>query len=366
MERRIRVCMIVPQSDVKGGIAAVVNGYRGSRLEQDCEVRYVESYCDGGRLRKFGKALCAYLLFHRELRKHRPDVVHIHSSFGPSFYRKMPFILMSAGAGIPIVNHIHGSAIEELYERAPGWKQSLVRNIYGKCATIIVLSHEWKERIAQIVPRERIVIVENYSVLSVKAPTKESAASKQILFLGVIEKDKGCFDFPAIMEEVRAEVPQARLLSAGVGDIHGVQNLLRQRGQEEAVLFPGWIRGQEKDRALRESAVFLLPSYHEAMPMSVLEAMGYGLPIVSTNVGGIPRLVEEGRNGFLLAPGDTAGMAKALVCLLNEEERRERYGKESLRLVREKFGLEEHISRLEKIYGRVLKQAETEAAKAGE
>lgn len=106
-----RVCMIVPNRMVKGGIAAVVNGYRGSQLEKDYEITYVESYKDGSKFDKLLKGICGYFHFAYVLMFHKPDVVHIHSSFGPSFYRKMPFIYMASWRKIPIVNHIHGGFV---------------------------------------------------------------------------------------------------------------------------------------------------------------------------------------------------------------------------------------------------------------
>ena len=99
-----RVCMVVPNRMVKGGIAAVVNGYRGSQLEKDYEITYVESYKDGSKFDKLLKGICGYFHFAYVLMFHKPDLVHIHSSFGPSFYRKMPFIYMASWRKIPIVN----------------------------------------------------------------------------------------------------------------------------------------------------------------------------------------------------------------------------------------------------------------------
>ncbi len=349
-DKKLTVAMIVPQADVQGGIAAVVNGYRGSRLEQDCCIEYIESYRDGSAMDKLRKGLKAYAQFRALLRRHRPDVVHIHSSFGPSFYRKMPFILMSKRAGIPVVNHIHGAEFGPFYADASKAKRRLVRRIYGKCDRFLVLSEEWAERIGQIVPRERITILENYSIRAVEAPTKESCTSHQILFLGEIGRRKGGYDMPEILRLVKEKVPDVQLVIAGAGDREGVSGLLKEKGCLEAASFPGWLRGREKDRALRESAVFLLPSYDEGMPMSVLDAMGYGLPIVSTKVGGIPQLVKEGVNGYLCAPGDTRAMADALTLLLKEKDRRQQAGMESLRIVEKRFGLSHHLDVLEQVY----------------
>ena len=119
-----RVCMVVPNRMVKGGIAAVVNGYRGSQLEKDYEITYVESYKDGSKFDKLLKGICGYFHFAYVLMFHKPDLVHIHSSFGPSFYRKMPFIYMASWRKIPIINHIHGADFDEFYVNAPEGKKA--------------------------------------------------------------------------------------------------------------------------------------------------------------------------------------------------------------------------------------------------
>ena len=160
-----KICMVVQDSLVKGGIAAVVNGYRGSRLEKDYEIIYVESYKDGGKITKLLKGIGGYFHFAKVLVWDKPELVHIHSSFGPSFYRKMPFIIMASCARVPIVNHIHGADFNVFYLNASSKKKKLINKIYNRCDKLIALSEEWKERLMKIVPENKICIIENYSVL---------------------------------------------------------------------------------------------------------------------------------------------------------------------------------------------------------
>ena len=140
-----KVCMIVQNPMVKGGIAAVVNGYRGSQLESDFNIIYVESYKDGGKFIKLLKAITSYFKFANVLLFNKPDLVHIHSSFGPSFYRKIPFIYMASWFNIPIINHIHGADFYEFFVNASKKKKKLIKKVYGKCDKLIALSEEWKE-----------------------------------------------------------------------------------------------------------------------------------------------------------------------------------------------------------------------------
>lgn len=345
----MHVCMIVPNKAVKGGIASVVNGYRGSDLEKHYRVTYVESYQDGSKWEKFTKALGGYRAFYRLLKKDRPDLVHIHSSFGPSFYRKIPFILWSASRGIPVVNHIHGAEFDRFYENASTSKRRRVRSVYQKCTRFIVLSEEWKEKIAQIVPVEKIDVIENYCVL----PEKGYDAGRrrnQILFLGALEERKGCYDIPVILEGVKRKCPDARLVMAGDGQTEQVKEAFAKKNLLSEVEFTGWVRGQEKVRLLQQSAVFLFPSYNEGMPVAVLEAMGYGLGIVTTTVGGIPQLIAHGKSGFLETPGDLPVMAEAVGRLLQDEGLCRGMGETARKTVEQKYSLKMHLQKVEETY----------------
>ena len=349
----MKICMIVPNPEVKGGIASVVNGYRESRLEKQHEIAYVESYRDGSRWQKLLKALSGYAYFFRQILGNRPDVVHIHSSFGPSFYRKIPFIYLSSFFKIPVVNHIHGAEFDGFYQNASQRKRRQVQKVYGKCNRLIVLSQEWKMLISQIVPAEKIDVLENYCILP-DASALQNKKRGQILFLGELGERKGCFLLPEILKKVREKCPDCHLVMAGDGQITQVRAAFEAEELMSCVEFPGWVRTDEKDKLLQESNIFLFPTYHEGMPMAVLEAMSYGLGIVTTNVGGIPKLIIPGETGFMEVPGDVESMAADVVRLLKEEALCVALGRQAKKLAEEKYSLEGHLRQLEKIYEKVV------------
>lgn len=341
--------MIVPNPAVKGGIASVVNGYRDSELEQKYEINYVESYRNGNKWQKLGKALSGYCSFIRQLVFHKPDIVHIHSSFGPSFYRKMPFIYLSSLCNIPVINHIHGADFEEFYERASAVKQKRIAKVYGKCAKVLVLSEEWKNNIGRFVPSERIAVLENYCNIPGE-PYDSGRNMKQVLFLGELGSRKGCYDIPDIWEKVVRQVPEARLVMAGDGEAEQIRGAFAERNLTSQVFFPGWVRGEDKERLFRESAIFLFPSYHEGMPMAVLEAMSYGMGIVTTAVGGIPGLIRNGESGYVRQPGDTETISSDVIRLLADQDRCTAYGNRAREYAKENYSRERHLERLSEIY----------------
>lgn len=348
-KEKMKICMIVPNPAVKGGIASVVEGYRSSVLEQNHEINYVESYCDGSKWKKLLKAISGYCCFVKQILYNRPDVVHIHSSFGPSFYRKMPFIYLSQWAGIPIVNHIHGAEFGSFYEKASKRKKKLVQKVYGKCSRLIVLSKEWKEAVSQIVPADKIDVVENYCILP-QEPYDMGRKPQQILFLGELGERKGCFDIPVILDKVRQVCPQVHLVMAGDGQMEPVKAAFSIRNLMSYVEFPGWVRREEKRKLLQESAVFLFPTYYEGMPMAVLEAMSYGMGIVTTETGGIPKLICHGENGYMEKPGELDLIAKDVITLLQDNEKCSYLGRQARAYAKQQYGLDVHIQKLEQIY----------------
>ena len=134
------------------------------------------------------------------------------------------------------------------------------------------------------------------------------------------------------------------------GDIGNIKKASLERNIQNNISFPGWLDEIERDHYLKMSDIFFLPSYTEGMPMSILEAMGYGLPVVSTNIGGIPDLVKNNENGYLSDPGNTDEMAENILSILNNEKKRIQMGKKSLEIVREKYSLDKHIEKLKAIY----------------
>lgn len=341
---------MVPDRLVKGGIASVVNGYREHDFGGKCEVSYIESYRNGSKWEKLAKALKGYLLFFREMILNKPDIVHIHSSFGPSFYRKMPFIYMACFRGVPVINHIHGAEFETFYLKASDRKKRRIRKVYGKCTMLIALSEEWKRNLESVVSPEKITVIENYCKIPDLSGTEKK---KQILFLGEIGKRKGCYDIPEIYGRVLEKGERLPLIMAGDGELAEVKKLFEDRDLLESVSFPGWVRGADKDKCLKESGIFLFPSYYEGMPMAVLEAMAYGMAIVTTRVGGIPHLLEDGGSGYLCEPGDIEGLSKRLLELSKDGDKRRKMGERARQKAIEEYSMESHIKKLMDLYDRV-------------
>lgn len=151
---------------------------------------------------------------------------------------------------------------------------------------------------------------------------------------------------------VRRSLPQARFVLVGAGPTEpSVRERAATLGLDGSVVFAG-----PRDDALRiagASDLFVLPSEQEGLPIALLEAMALGRPVVATRVGGIPEVVEDGRQGILVPPRDPAALAEAILALLGDPGRRARMGEEARRRAAD-FDLRRAVRRIEDVYEEVL------------
>ncbi len=111
-----------------------------------------------------------------------------------------------------------------------------------------------------------------------------------------------------------------RLIFAGDGYIDKCRQLAEDLGIADKCTFTGWIRDERKKEVIAKTHVFVLPSFGEGMPMTILEAKCAGIPSVSTNIAGIPDIIEDGKDGFLIEPGDIEALADRMAHYIDSPE----------------------------------------------
>ena len=140
-----------------------------------------------------------------------------------------------------------------------------------------------------------------------------------LLFLGLLAEDKGIYDLLDVIARHKTEFAgRLQLLIGGNGDAERVKNFIAQHGLIDIIKFAGWVSGEKKSQLFNTADAFILPSYHEGVPISILEAESYALPVISTQVGGIPEIVTG--NGILFKPGDKNAMYQAIVRMMTDEK----------------------------------------------
>ena len=349
-----RVLMVGTDLGGKGGVRAVVRGYIDGGLFERYDCVYVASHRAGSVWVKIFTALKAWVRVAVLLRKLDAPLVHVHTASNGSFWRKAVVCCMARLAGRPYLVHLHGGGFSRFYEHQSGpIGRRVIRSTLANAALVIALSEEWRERLLKICPTARVEVLHNAVAIPDAAQVQSRVAMKPtLLFLGHVLPEKGVFELVKAFAAVARRIPDLRLVLGGVGQLEAVSELAAQLGVRERLEVPGWLGPEQKNAALAASTAFLLPSYLEGMPMALLEAMSWGLPVVATPVGGIPQIVKNEVNGLLVPPADVAALTAAIARLLDDPALAERLGGAARATIERGFSLDDALARLGNIYHR--------------
>ncbi len=256
-----------------------------------------------------------------------------------------------------LIFELHGYYLDDPRWRAASWKNRLLswlgRRNLGKADFIRIVS----KGIADMpslskIPESRILYVpSNYVNLEKFKPSKKGMFGKPtVLFVGRLVPGKSLETLLEAFGAVRREA-DAQLVIVGRGP---EEKHLRKRASElglsESVRFPGFVPNEELPSYYSSAELFAMPSLHEGGPRAVFEAMACGTPPVSTPVGQVPDVVEDGGSGVVLSSFEPGQMAEALSGLLKDQKRRSKMGRAARKRAREKCEWSKLIRNYAKTY----------------
>lgn len=343
------VVMIGTSFGTRGGVASVVEGYRRAGLFERWPIDYVATHRDGNALEKLLKAVDGILVLVALLCRHPRAILHVHAASRASFWRKSGFMALAMLARWPVVFHLHGGGFAAFYERECGpLRRALVRFFLDRAACIVVVSDRWNEWMQQVTRNPRVVPIPN----SVPLPplTRKAREPALVAFTGRCSEAKGLYDLLQASLVLRRSLPRLRIECAGDGDLDEAERTIASMGLADRVRIHGWIDAGRRDELLGRATVFVLPSHAEGLPMSLLEAMAAGCPVVATRVGGIPDLVAHGVNGLLVPPGDAAALAEAVHRVIANPSLAHKLGRAARATVAARFTPERSLERLGQVY----------------
>lgn len=344
-----------PSLEQNGGMATVQKMILEYELNQ-FNLQHICTHDEGSIFHRgivFAKAL---MTFTQELFLRRVDLVHIHISERGSVLRKILLVLLSLAFHKPILIHTHGAEFESFFSQLPKWAQKTLSAIFQKCDAFIVLSKSWQKfYVSQLgLNPDRVFTLPNAVKLPLIVPIRSNSTPIKLVFCGRIGARKGAFDLvQALTYLTDDQKAMTQLMMAGDGDLEQGQHLSEQLDLSHHVTFLGWLSPQERDELLAHADVFILPSYNEGLPVAILEAMAWGLPIITTPIGGIPEVIIPNQNGLLVEPGNIQQLSKAIQLLIDDQQLRHSLGK-AARETAKSFDASTYGERLENIYDAVL------------
>lgn len=303
-----------------GGMAEVIRGIRKSRyLNKEFEIDSFPSYIDGKSAVRLFYSVYGYLRFLRRQKQY--DLFHIHTAEKGSTFRKNLYLRKIKKEGKRAVVHIHGAEYLSFYDGLNCRRKKIVDNFFRQADLVLALSEQWKRELEKRLSIADCQVLNNGvdTELFRTAACDVSERRNFFLMLGRLGARKGVYDLIDAVEIALKKNPGIKVCIAGDGEVEKVRTLVAQKGLEQHIYVPGWIDESAKLKYLKSTATLILPSYHEGLPVAVLEGMAAGKAIISTTVGAIPEVVGT-ENGILVSPGDTAALAEALLCCSSDTE----------------------------------------------
>jgi glycosyltransferase involved in cell wall biosynthesis len=355
--RKINILMVGSSLEVKGGMTTVVQSFlKESQRSENINILFIPTHVEKkNNLYKMVHFLVACLrIFFIFFKKHI-DVVHMHMSERGSFKRKYVILRLSKLFKKKVIIHTHGAEFKEFYEESDNKTKSKVRELLRKANLVITLGQKWDNIIKEIEPQTNTHILRN----SVDLPddfiiNKVTNNEVNILFLAVTTKRKGIIDLinasPGIIKKLENGGRKVQFTIAGDGDLLNYSKKLTQElNLEKNFNFLGWVSRDDIKNLLKHTDLFILPSYNEGLPMSILEALSYAVPVVSTKVGSIDEAIKDNENGFLVEPGNIKMIEYSVVEILNNSNLNE-YQRNSRKICEENFNNKNYFKTMYSIY----------------
>ncbi len=254
-----------------------------------------------------------------------------------------------------IVIHLHLSNLPEFYSVSNDIIKIMIRFIVRKTNVFIACSDNLKNKFSHIIPKEKMFAIEN-GIASLDNNINRHFDKDKIvcLYLGILIKSKG---YPIVIEAAKY-ISEKNIIFYIVGppgndfDENETRKFIKENGLEEKVFLLGPKYGLEKGKIFLESDIFVFPTAFgpEAFPLVLLEAMSFGLNIISTKTGAIPECIKEDHNGFLIDKIDPREIASKIIYLNKHRQKMKEISLNNIKSFNAKYSIEQYEQNILKVF----------------
>lgn len=330
MAKHVSVLLVRPYRDSQGGVADFYNTILPSFKDSEFKVKTLEIGSSCGRTSAV-HFVTDQIRFLDELNKN-PDLVHINPSLGwKSFLRDGLFAWQVKRKGLPLLVFFHGW--NKKFESTVGSRLRWFFNrTFCMADGFIVLASEFEQKLRDwgvsapielgttVVDDEYLLNGFDYEAKILNLIVKQRM---KVLFLARLERGKGVFETVDAVKILIEKGLPVSLSIAGDGSImQELKDYIETLDLPQGCLtLLGYISGKEKNHVFTEHDIYCLPSYGEGLPISVLEAMTFGLPVITCPVGGLVDMFKDGEMGFFVKMGNPVEIAKSIEKLIMNREK---------------------------------------------
>ncbi len=262
-------------------------------------------------------------------------------------------VILGSLYGKPVVLTVHGS--DARFAKKSIFLQAVARWILKRVKTVIAVSRSLATDLVEIgVERRRIVVIPNGFDSERFFPVGEGSSTRsdwaKFLWVGRMSPEKNVPTLVSAFNVVAERYPKSKLTLVGNGIVRAeIEALIERYGLTSSVELLGNVPSEHIPEIMREHDVFVLPSLSEGLSVSVLEAMASGLPVIVAAVGGLPEIIKNSQNGYLIDPRDILGLSEVMMQLLRDPALRQRLAEQALMDVQD-YSLERNTERHVSVY----------------
>lgn len=335
-----KVLFVATSRQTMGGITSVLKRYERMEIWSKYHCAWLETQVNKGIALKLWYMIKAYITMLFIVPRY--DIVHFHTVPGNSLIVQMPVFLYSKLWRKKTIVHLHVG--NQLYEYRDNKIMKFVLNNATKVVTLAMVINGYLKDLYSI---DGAVI---YNPIS-KQPKRElSNTEKFIFFAAYLIKDKGYTTLLKAFSSISRKYPDWILVIAGTGELEEARKLCNEFGITGQVTIHNWLSRQQMDEMYEKAGIFCIASLKEGFPMSFLEAASYGVPVVSTPVGGLVDVLQDGENSMVFDFNNSKQLAQKLDVLIENEELRRTISMKLQDLVDTTFSEEAVSLQLDKLY----------------
>lgn len=276
----------------------------------------------------------------------RLDVLHLNLAIQGSTWRKLILAGVARLLGVPYVLHLHGSEYQAFWTSRDTRRNRAIVWLFSHAAQVIVLGTVWRNFVLSRLPElgSRVIVVPNAAPRP-RLEHRGGGSLVHILFLGRVGDRKGVPQLGEALARMRDD-PTWRATIAGDGHVEAARLRAAELDLADRVDIPGWVGPDKVADLIAGADIMVLPSFHENLPISIIEAMAAGLAIVTTPVGAVEDIITHQVNGLLVPPGDVDALSEALRLLVADRALRERLGHAAREFHRARLDMEPYLDTL--------------------
>jgi glycosyltransferase involved in cell wall biosynthesis len=290
--------------------------------------------------------------------KYKPKIVHVSGASFFVFWENAFYIIISKLFRKKIFFHYLG-AFDQFYYASNKFQRRLIRVILCKVDYLAVLSEKVKSIMIQFFDESKLSVIPSTISFSdynkgEKIGTFDSSKFYVLFVGGADPYRKGLKDIIEAAGKIISKNNQINFVLTGGDNVIAAKLEVNRLGLQNNFIFWGWIKPEEKIKLYNSVNILVLPSYNEGLPYVIIEALAAGLPIVASDVGGIPEVVINSENGYIIKPGDQESLAKYILKIKNDPNLYKRIVKNNSLKAKEKYDFHVFITNLTKIYDRLI------------